>query len=99
MNSPFAMSNGKGPTSQIASASLTVALYEWRFRRAHKTAKTAQVTKGKGADHATTVFQAELGSTLFRSRREERRPLLFDLRATTLGALNLNLALLMFGKS
>jgi hypothetical protein len=38
-----------------------------------------------------------LGSTLLGSRREERRPLLFDLRATTVGALDL--ALLMFGKS
>jgi hypothetical protein len=43
------------------------------------------------------ILQAELGSTLFRSRREERRPLLFDLRTTTLGALDL--ALLMFGQS
>jgi hypothetical protein len=46
---------------------------------------------------AATVIQAGLGSTLFRSRREERRPLLFDLRTTTLGALDL--ALLMFGES
>jgi len=42
-------------------------------------------------------FQAGRGSTLFRSRRKERRPLLFDLRTTTLGALDL--ALLMFGES
>ena len=42
-------------------------------------------------------FQAGLGSTLFGSRREERRPLLFNLRATTLGTPNL--AVLMFGKS
>jgi hypothetical protein len=43
------------------------------------------------------VFQAGLGSTLFRSRREERRPLLFDLGSATLGALDLTL--LMFGQS
>lgn len=52
MNSALAMSNGKGPTSQIASAHLTVALYEWRFRRAHNRVKTAQVTKGRGVYHA-----------------------------------------------
>jgi len=34
-------------------------------------------------------FKQDWGSTLFRSRREERRPLLFDLRTTTLGALDL----------
>ncbi len=52
MNSPLTMSNGKAPTSQIASANLPVALYEWRFKRAHKSVKTAQVMKGRGADHA-----------------------------------------------
>jgi hypothetical protein len=56
MNSPLTMSNGKGPTSQIASANLTVALYEWRFRRAHKIVKTAQVTNGRGADRAIASF-------------------------------------------
>jgi hypothetical protein len=43
------------------------------------------------------IFQAGLRSALFRSRREERGPLLFDLRTTTLGAFDL--ALRMFGKS
>ena len=52
INSAFVMSNGKSPTSQIASANLTVALYEWRFRRAHKSVKTTQLTKGRRADHA-----------------------------------------------
>src|ERR1700747_3105634 len=42
-------------------------------------------------------FQAGPGSTLLRSRCEERRPLLFDLRATTCGTLDL--ALFVFGKS
>ena len=42
-------------------------------------------------------FQAGLGSTLFRSRCEERRPLLFNLRTAALGTLDL--ALFMFGKS
>ena len=46
---------------------------------------------------AATVFQAGLGSTLFGGRREERRPLLFNLRAATLGTLDL--ALFVFGKS
>ena len=41
-----------------------------------------------------TTFQAGLGSTLFTSRREERRPLLFDVRTNTIGALDL--VLLMF---
>ncbi len=36
MNSACTMSKGKGPTSQIASASSKVALYEWRSKRAHK---------------------------------------------------------------
>jgi hypothetical protein len=45
---------------------------------------------------AATVFQAGPGSTLFRSRCEERRPLLFNLRTAALGTLDL--ALFMFGK-
>ncbi len=56
MNSAFVMSKGKGPTSQMASAGLRVALYEWRFRRAHKGVKTAQVTKGRRGDHAITFI-------------------------------------------
>jgi len=32
INSACTMSNGKGPTSQIASASSKVARYEWRFQ-------------------------------------------------------------------
>jgi hypothetical protein len=52
MNRAFVMSNGEGPTSQIATANLSVALYEWRLRRAQKSVKTAQVMNGSGTDHA-----------------------------------------------
>jgi len=58
MNSAFVMSNGKGPTSQIASASFRVAPYEWRFRRAHNSVKIAQVTKGRGADYVIAFIFA-----------------------------------------